>query len=652
MKKKEKKVNGTKNSQTVKADKGSAVKSGKGQRVRWLNGPTAQWLYPLLLIVAASVVSIVVITKHDSDTLFRIQEQDLFLYTPHFLNEHLSVAGGLLSYVGSYFTQFCYHPWVGALLLSAWGAVLAVLVWRTFRISSAWAPVLLVPIALLLTMNFSLGYWIFYVKLHGHVFMAAIGFSLVVALLWLYRSLPYWWRMALLVLTPIVLYPLIGFYALLATVLMGLMCWWLSDMTRSRKAVATVVALLLTIGVPLLCYRLAFCRTSIADIWTVALPLFSVGEDSYYWHYLPYALMCLLLAGLSVFVRGKREEERQTSNIRLQASRFVPLLHLVVIVAMGYGTWHFWYKDANFHRELQMSVCVDHADWQGVLDIAYQSDDEPTRMMVMSKNLAVFKLGQAGNQLYNYREGAKAPASDVPVRMVQTGGKIIYLHYGVVNFCYRWCMEDGVEYGWKVEYLKDMLRSAIVNGEKVMAQKYIDLLGHTRYYGEWAAHYKQLIAKDENLKEDPELGPVLRVMNYPSTVASDRSFMETFLLTHLSSIRNDDPVCTDLALMASMQMKDIDTFWRAFFPYAQTHEGEPMPRHYQEAAYMYGQLEKKVDTSRMPFDKSIVENYQQFMQFAQQCQGMDELQMREAFYPRFGNTFFYNYYLFHNLQTN
>ena len=639
-----------------KDKKAANKKASNSAFVKWSNSPIIKWLYPLLLIVLAAVASIVVITTNDSDTLFRMQEQDLFLYTPHFFHEQLSITGGLLSYVGSYFTQFCYHPWLGALLLSLWGAVLALLTWRAFRLSSAWAPLLLLPIALLLIMNFSLGYWIFYLKLHGHIFIAAIGFSLVVALLWLYRSLPQLWRMILLVLTPIIFYPLTGFYALLATILIGLMCWRLTDMPRPRKIVTTAVALLLTVAVPLLCYRFVFCRTSIADIWTVALPLFSVGEDDYYWRYLPYALMCLLLVVLTLLSkyegRGTSDLKLQTSNSKVQISKFLPLLHIVVIIAIGYATWHFWYKDANFHRELQMSACIDRADWQGVLDIAYESDDEPTRMMVMSKNLSVFKIGQAGNQLYNYREGAKAPTSDVPVRMVQTGGKIIYLHYGVVNFCYRWCMEDGVEYGWKVEYLKDMLRCAVVNGEKAMAQKYIDLLSHTRYYGEWADHYRQLIAKDENLKNDPELGPVLHVMNYPSVVASDRSFMETFLLSHLSSIRNDDPVCTDLALMASMQMKDIDTFWRAFFPYAQTHQGQPMPRHYQEAAYMYGQLEKKVDTSHMPFDKSIVETYQQFMQFAQQCQGMTELQMRDAFYPRFGNTFFYNYYLFHNLQTN
>ena len=630
----------------------SAAPHGKGL---WEKAQ-AELTYPLLLIAVAAAVSMAVINSHDGDTLFRAQELDLFLYSRNFLHQHTDLAGGLLVYVGSYFTQFCYHPWLGSLLLVAWCALLAVLTWQAFSIPVRWAPVVLVPMALILLADFTLGYWIFYVKMHGHLFVAPIGFALAVATVWLFRVLPGKWRLLLLAAAPVVLYPLAGFYGLLATVLMVVVLWSVADVPRSWKVGATVVALLLVVGVPLVGYRYVYCRTGIGLIWTQALPLFSVGERSFKWHYLPYVLMCLLLLvlALSLGFKGRvtAAQAPAATSHRPSSLRLLLPLHLVVIAAMGYATWHFWYKDKNFHRELQVAACLDRADWQGILDVVFESDDEPTRMMVMSKNLAVFKLGQAGNQLYNYREGAKEPASDVPVLMVQTSGKPVYMHYGIVNFCYRWCMEDGVEYGWKVEYLKDMLRCSVINGEKVMAHKYIDLLRQTRYHADWANHYEPLLESHEKLAEDPELGPILPLMDYPSTVASDRSFMEMFLLTMLSGLRSTNPVCTDLALMASMQQKDIPTFWRAFFPYAQTHVGQPMPRHYQEAAYLYGHLENKVDISHMPFDKSIEESYQQFMDFARQCQGMDELQMRDAFYPRFGNTFYYNYFLFHNLKTN
>jgi len=55
-----------------------------------------------------------------------------------------------------------------------------------------------------------------------------------------------------------------------------------------------------------------------------------------------------------------------------------------------------------------------------------------------------------------------------------------------------------------------------------------------------------------------------------------------------------------------------------------------MPRHYQEAAYLYGHLENKVDISHMPFDQEVKDSYQRFMEFTQQCAGMTEAQMAAA----------------------
>ena len=103
--------------------------------------------------------------------------------------------------------------------------------------------------------------------------------------------------------------------------------------------------------------------------------------------------------------------------------------------------------------------------------------------------------------------------------------------------------------------------------------------------------------------------------------------------------------------MSAMQLKDIGAFWNAFNQYARLHPDGKMPRHYQEAAYLYGNLEHTVDISNMPFDPSVVKTYQEFMQMAQQYQGMTTEQMQTVFRPRFGNTFFYNYFLVRDFKT-
>ena len=78
------------------------------------------------------------------------------------------------------------------------------------------------------------------------------------------------------------------------------------------------------------------------------------------------------------------------------------------------------------------------------------------------------------------------------------------------------------------------------------------------------------------------------------------------------------------------------------------HTDQRMPTHYQEAAYLYGHLEHQIDISHMPFDEGVKQNYAAFMELAQKCAGMTEEQMRPIFYPRFGHTFYYDYFLVRN----
>ena len=142
--------------------------------------------YGLVCLVALLVIAIVLLTC-ESHLLWKIQEKNLFLCSTSFLKEQMVVPGGLLTWVGMWFTQFLYEPWVGVLLLSCWWWLLMFLVKRTFRIPARWAILTLIPIALLLLTNMELGYWIYMLKLRGHFFISTIGTTAVVALLWGFR---------------------------------------------------------------------------------------------------------------------------------------------------------------------------------------------------------------------------------------------------------------------------------------------------------------------------------------------------------------------------------------------------------------------------------------------------------------------------------
>ena len=625
-----------------------------------------KWLSPLLALLALVAVAFGLL-HYESEYLWKAQELNLFLDTPLFLRQQMVTSGWLLTWMGCFLTEFFFHPWMGVSLLCGLWALLMLVLWRTFRVSLSWFAVLLVPVALLLLTDVDLGYWIYYLKFRGHFFAATLGTLIAAGCVWLFRLMPrsHYLPALYILLCTSLLYPLIGFYGLLSALLCGVLSWRLKGMPLSGRIVATVVAVVAVAVVPLVCYRYVFCQTNIVNICWTGLPLFIYSEETPA-YYVPYYLLVAFLMLLAALYRAQflrtlqKSEGDSDSHLRKSERRggsfaSKPLVwaagHIVLVGVLTWGVCHFWYDDYNFHKELRMQQCMEEADWEGVLREAADQRDEPTRAIVMMRNLALSRLGRQGDEMYRYPAGAKKSDTPLPLNMTQVVGRSIYYNYGQLNFCYRWCLEDGVEMGWRVEYLKYLVRCALLNGEERVARKYTALLRHTRFYREWAEKHEALLDApdtEQRLHNNKDFKPIFHMMNYDDDLASDNAMVEYFLMHKLANTFSTDTLLQEQTLLAALWTKDIQTFWPHFFDYARLHPKGHMPRHYQEAAYLYGHLENEVDVSRMPFDEQVVQDYKEFMAMAQQFHGMSEEQLRKIMYPRFGKTFYFEYFLVRN----
>ena len=600
---------------------------------------------PLLLVVLALGVVAWSLLTYEDNLLWKLQELNLHMDTSLFFKQQMVVPGGLLTYLGTFFTEFFYHPWQGVLMLCAWWALLVWLSAKALSISMKWCVLLLVPVALLLATNMELGYWIYYMKLRGYFFVGTIGLSAAMASVWAYRSLPAKFRLLAIIVFSIILYPLLGAYGLFALLLMGLLSWRMSDMSLWWKNINFAWVLMSIAFVPQIYYWWVYYQTNYDYLYMAALPLFDL-DKSYPEYYLPFILLGISYVIMAVPVPAKLKTLLDKTPVWLACQ--VLLLALMVI-----SVKHFWYCDFNFEKELEMRRAMEDSNWAGMLRAAADlEEEEPTRAIVMMKNLALFRKGAQGDQMYHYRTGAKASNAPMKVNMTQIVGSAIYYQYGQANYCYRWCLEDGVEYGWRIEHLKLMTRCAMVNGEYAVAKKYIDQLKHTRFHRDWAINQEQFLNHPEKMKDDAEYAIIQRLLMKEDHLGSDNGLAEMYLMNVLMDINSTDPMVQELTLLSAMWKKDIAVFWPRFFNYANLHQGEHMPKHYQEAAYLYGHLEHQVDISNMPFDEDVKRNYDEFMQQAQRCAGMTEEQMKPIFYPRFGKTFYYEYFLIRNQKIN
>ena len=585
---------------------------------------------PISICLAALLVVAGALLFFEADLLWKLQEQNLFLDTPIFFKEQMVVPGGLLSWAGTWLTQLFFYPWLGTLVLCASWLLLMWLVKKAFALPNEWTPLALVPVCLLLLTIVDMGYWVYLLKLPGHAFVGTLGTIAVVALLWAFRALPQRWglRLVFIGVTAFVgypLYPLFGIYGIAATLLMGLYIWRF-DQPLWQKITGSLLALAGAALVPLLCYHYAYHETNIANIYFAGLPLYFLQEE-YHAYYLPYYGLALFFV-LMIFLRI--DNTKRFKRIATQA---------IVLGALAFAVFNYWYKDENFHHELRMQRCIEQNDWQGVVDEAALQKDEPTRAIVMMRNLALSRLGRQADEMFLYPNGSKRYEAPFNMRLMLCVGPMIYYHYGMINYSARLSTEMGVEFGWRVENLKLLAKCALLNKEEGRARKFLNLLKHTTFYGSWT----------NSVREKDELNTVARMMHYDNFLSGDNGYVEQFLMKRLAeSTSKDDALFQEQALLATLWTKDNKQFWYHFRDYLELHPNARIPRYIQEAAYLYGKLEGREMIDQMPIDPMVKQSFENFMGAAQNYNHMEADIVREGM-KGYSDTYYYDYYLMRDL---
>ncbi len=597
--------------------------------------PIALWLLTLTVLA-------IIMLSFEADLLWKVQQHNVFLNTSLFFHQMMAMPGGMLSYLGAFFTQHFYYPWVGVILMCGWWLLLMWLTKRTFNIHDRWTVVTVIPVTILLVANMDMGYWVYFMKMPGYFYAATIGTTVATALLWAFRSLPEnkWIRSAFIFVAALAGYPLMGAYGLAAVSLMAVLAWRMST-DKVANVIQSVVAILSIIAIPLLYYRYVYVGTNSNDIYRVGIPVFGI-VDSYPNYYIPYYILGLFFLLVSVVYSTDRSERT------IKAKDWI--LQGCVFAAVAGCVYHFWYKDANFHHELRMQRCIEQADWEGVVEEGEKQDGEPTRAIVMMHNLALSRLGRQCDEMYNFPKGSKRPNSPLPVYMFNVAGRMMLYQYGAMNECHRICMEEGVEYGWNVEQLRDLARTAMFNKEKQTARKFLDILRQTTYYGGWADHMESLLNDPQALAKDAETGPVSRMMHYTDRLDAVEGKVENALMTTLAEHDADDIYFQEQAVLAAMWTRNPDLFWPRFDHYVQLNGEENMPpRIFQEAAWLFANMQGQEGLDEWSLEPGVQENFSGFMRLLQQYKQAPSPSNRKYIYDYYGKTYYFEFFFLRDI---
>lgn len=608
-----------------------------------------------LLPVLFCVVVWAMLAFYEHAQMLRLDAQSLFLFDDLFFKNMMNVPAGLLGYIGCFLTQFLYYPALGAAIFVALLALVFLLTRKAFHISSAYTIVAMLPLFLLLALNTQLGYWIYYIKLPGYWFIPVLGTIVGLLAIWLFNRASYKLHIPVIIVWTVFGYPLFGFYALFSAICMAVIALSMAIRNGNRKRlVFDGVAVLLVAGVlvyevPVFWYDY-YASVAMRYIHTAALPSYHwdptsslfIGNIIRYW--IPYLLLFavqLVFAALYNKLSGGEHKRIKIHILQL----------CILLLALGFS-YYYWYKNDNFRVENKQDVAMWDGDWRKVADYA-RDTQLPSRQIVLNKNIALLNLGTIGEEAFSYPDGSADIDAPMAVHLTHTGGLMSYWYFGKFNFCYRWCVENAVERGWNVEYLKHAVRSMLLNGEYTLVKRYTGILKRTLFHSDWAERYERLADKPEAISKMPEFAMPLQMYVYKDVLDVDESYVEAYLLNNVANGATiiHSPLYSEAALIFSMTRKDTRGFWSNFNRYLYQRQLRRLPTHYQEAVILFSHLDKSVDVSRIPIDKSVDIRFKSFMNRVKMYKGMKEEEMAPNF-SDFSDTYWYFYFFVRKIRTN
>lgn len=569
-----------------------------------------------------------------------------FYTTSDFFSGMLHRAAGGVFYVAS-MLQSCFAvPWVGATLLLLLLCLLAETVRHAFRYHGGGAAWCWLPSLLLLLNYTDAGYMVYLVKMPALAFTPVVGTLCAVLLAWLYRRLSttagskaFVASLLLVILTASAGFWLMGCYALLACLL-----YFVTDMTAFRQAgrrhaTAILVTWASAIALPFALYRLGCFHMRMDALWLAGIPDFLDNEaESHLLTPLRLAMLTILVLAVFTF-----------KNFRLPTAKWRPDLlgGIAVMAAAMWAVSHHTFRDRNFLTILEMKQAIERGDNERVLELSLQSPDTPTRTQVMLTRLALWRTGQADDKLFTYPDGDEPyQAPRVGQYMRLTSGRTIYYYLGKINYAYRWCMEDMVEYGHRPDYLKYMALCSMLNGEPEVAMKYVEQLRHTFFYRDFADHCAQLIAHH---RQDEDMKAILPLLQYNDMLDGDGGMVEPYFLESMAYSEGGSRQMVDISLMCNLITKNMRGFWPRFLQLLPTWKGR-IPVHYQEAALLFARLQGNADISRLPIDDPVKASFDRLVQASNQNGNSPD--NATTLRPEFGGTYWYYYFFVNGLKTN
>lgn len=528
-------------------------------------------IYSYLPFVLLALFAFVYLTVTSQDLFFVAQSQDMFVYDEFHFNRIAQNSGFIAQYAGSFLTQFAYYPMLGISLFVVLLTALAALTSWAFKLPKHAYGLSLVPALLIMLYISRWDYGIFSMRQYGNLFSTEVGLLLQVAWLGLYvRMNNLIARYAWTAVTVIVLYPLLGCFALMAAVEAVLMD---AFVLKRLNWILTIVTVVLLIFVPTIEVRLFFDVFNTRYLLVAGLPYFDFANDSSQTLPLYLSLFVMLLLSACGRWLGMMKENM---GIALSAVCAIAAMVCVPVYAN---------KDSNFHTLVAVEHAYDVGDTDKVLELC-TAQEHPIRSIILYRNLELYKRNELLDKMFQYTWVSDTISSKNDHMGTLMAGPRVCEQYTFWNFSYRWAMERSVKY--KPTYLDSriMAKDFIYNGEVVSADKYLSKLENTLFYKDWAKAQRRLL-DPKVLHADSIYKHHVQVVVVPHGSLDNTPSCEYMLVKHFCNLFINTYERSILSTAAALLSFNEEVLWKMTLARVKADPGVKLEKHVQEAALLF-----------------------------------------------------------------
>lgn len=502
------------------------------------------------------------------------QEQyQLFLFTPSYFTERISVPGGLADYVAEFITQFYYVYALGTILLALVFFCLQRLTWVLMRrsgVSPSWYLLSFIPTmalwALMGNENVLLSFAI-----------ALLGMEEIMLHYIIVRDHSRGWTapaVYLLIAIPV------GYW-LVGPVVIGLSLILMSDsqiqsnvsVTNIKSAQAQSPAEEKVHRKPLvtpLGWMLLSVLYFVAIVWLcgriLQYPYYKLFGGINYFRYpgiIPLmqwvvaALFALLPLAASYLPRleGKKAMRTEIAQIVVVVLATVPLLH------------------SSFDRATYELIDYDYLvrthQWQRIIEKA-EKRQASSPMSVSCVNLALAMQGQLCDRLFEfYQNGAEGlfPTFTRDMTSPLPTAEAFY-QLGMINDAERYTFEaqEAIpNYRKSGRLTRRIAQCEIINGNYAVAAKYLRMLENSLFYRQWARSQERFLYNSAAVKVDPEYGRLrdIRIKRH-DYLFSDQEMDQMLGLLLVDNKKYDNRMAYEYLIAYELLQRDLDRFMQYY----------------------------------------------------------------------------------------